>query len=150
MSHEEQKPPSIFRMMKSFTKDLTKYMLDTGVNIKPLPKVIFKHKDKSNAKNFFGKTAYYNPNTQEIVLFTEGRPDLIEPGTNLFTRGKASAIPPPVFLPVKAANGFCPVNAPYNPAAVAAPPNNCCPNEGGGGVGCANCVVVNGAPVTTA
>ena len=58
---------------KQQIKDFTKYMLDTGVNIKPLPKVIFKHKDKSNAKNFFGKTAYYNPNTQEIVLFTEGR-----------------------------------------------------------------------------
>ncbi len=58
---------------KQQIKDLTKYMLDTGMNIEPLPNVIFKHKDKSNAKDFFGKTAYYNPNTQEIVLYTEGR-----------------------------------------------------------------------------
>jgi hypothetical protein len=58
---------------KQQIKDLTKYMLDTDMNIEPLPNVIFKHKDKSNAKDFFGKTAYYNPNTQEIVLYTEGR-----------------------------------------------------------------------------
>ena len=54
-------------------RDLTKYMLDKGMNIKPLPKVIFKHGDKENAGNFLGKTAYYNPNIKEIVLYTEGR-----------------------------------------------------------------------------
>ena len=58
---------------KQQIKDLTKHMLNMGVNIEPLPKIIFKHEDKSNAKDFFGKTAYYNPNTQEVVLYTEGR-----------------------------------------------------------------------------
>jgi hypothetical protein len=54
-------------------RDLTKYMLDKGMNIKPLPKVVFYHGNVENAKDFFGKTAYYNPNTMEIVLYTEGR-----------------------------------------------------------------------------
>jgi len=58
---------------KQRIKDLTKYMLDKGMNIKPLPKVIFKHAEKSNAQNFLGKTAYYDPTNQEIVLYTEGR-----------------------------------------------------------------------------
>jgi phosphopantetheine adenylyltransferase len=53
--------------------DLTKHMLDKGMNIKPLPKVIFKHGDQENASQFLGKTAYYSPDTQEIVLYTEGR-----------------------------------------------------------------------------
>ena len=35
MSHEEQKPPSIFRMMKSFTKDLTKYIKEGAPNVSP-------------------------------------------------------------------------------------------------------------------
>ena len=58
---------------KQQIKDLTKYMLSKDMNIKPLPKVVFKHGDKENAGNFLGKTAYYNPNTKEIVLYTEGR-----------------------------------------------------------------------------
>ena len=58
---------------KQQIKDLTKHMLDKGMNIQPLPKVIFKHGDQENASQFLGKTAYYMPNTQEIVLYTEGR-----------------------------------------------------------------------------
>jgi hypothetical protein len=58
---------------KQQIKDLTKYMLSKDMNIKPLPKVVFKHGDKENAGNFLGKTAYYNPNTKEIILYTEGR-----------------------------------------------------------------------------
>ena len=58
---------------KQQIKDLTKYMLNQKMNIIPLPKVIFKHGNQDNAKNFFGKTAYYDPNTNTIVLFTEGR-----------------------------------------------------------------------------
>jgi len=53
--------------------DLTKHMLKKGMNIKPLPKVIFKHNDKENAQEFLGRTAYYNPNSMTIVLYTEGR-----------------------------------------------------------------------------
>ena len=43
------------------------------MNIQPLPKVIFKNGDRENAGDFFGKTAYYQPDTMEIVLYTEGR-----------------------------------------------------------------------------
>ena len=54
-------------------KSLTEYMLDKGMNIRPLPKVKFVDNDAENAKNFFGKTAYYDPNERVIVLYTMGR-----------------------------------------------------------------------------
>jgi len=53
--------------------DLTNYMRKKGYKIDPLPKVEFKNGDEENAKNFFGKTAYYDPNTMTIYLYTEGR-----------------------------------------------------------------------------
>lgn len=53
--------------------ELTKHMLRKGMNITPLPKVIFKHGDRENAQEFLGKTAYYDPNSLEIILYTEGR-----------------------------------------------------------------------------
>ena len=59
--------------VKQKIKELTQHMLDKGMNITPLPKVVFKHGDAENAKQFLGKTAYYNPETMEIVLYTEGR-----------------------------------------------------------------------------
>jgi hypothetical protein len=52
---------------------LTKHMIDKGMNIQPLPKLVFKNGDSENAKQFLGKTAYYDPNSQSIVLYTEGR-----------------------------------------------------------------------------
>ena len=58
---------------KQQIKDLTKHMIKKGMNILPLPRVIFKHGDQENASQFLGKTAYYSPDTQEIVLYTEGR-----------------------------------------------------------------------------
>ena len=58
---------------KEHIKELTKYMIEDGWNILPLPKVVFKHGDSENARDFFGKTAYYDPNTKTIVLYTEGR-----------------------------------------------------------------------------
>ena len=57
----------------SMIKSLTEYMLDKGMNIKPLPKVKFVNDDAENAQNFFGKTAYYNSNKKVIVLYTMGR-----------------------------------------------------------------------------
>jgi hypothetical protein len=54
-------------------QDLTDYMIEKGRNIEPLPKIEFIDGDSENAKDFFGKTAYYDPNTQTIVLYTEGR-----------------------------------------------------------------------------
>jgi hypothetical protein len=59
--------------IKQKIKELTQHMLDKGMNIVPLPKVIFKHGDAENAKQFLGKTAYYKPKRMEIVLYTEGR-----------------------------------------------------------------------------
>ena len=53
--------------------DLTNHMIAQGRNIEPLPKLVIKDGYSENAKNFFGRTAYYDPNTQEIVLYTEGR-----------------------------------------------------------------------------
>ena len=53
--------------------DLTKHMLKIGLNIQPLPKLVLKHGDSENAREFLGKTAYYDPHTQTIVLYTEGR-----------------------------------------------------------------------------
>jgi hypothetical protein len=59
--------------IKQKIKELTQHMLQKGMNIVPLPKVVFKHGDAENAKQFLGKTAYYNPEAMEIVLYTEGR-----------------------------------------------------------------------------
>ena len=58
---------------KQEIRDLTKHMLKKGMNIQPLPQVVFKHDDKENAQNFLGRTAYYDPNNMVIVLYTEGR-----------------------------------------------------------------------------
>lgn len=52
---------------------LTQHMIDKGYNIEPLPALEFVDGDSENARDFFGKTAYYEPNTQTIVLYTEGR-----------------------------------------------------------------------------
>lgn len=54
-------------------KSLSEYMLDKGMNIRPLPKVKFVEDDIENARNFFGKTAYYDPNKRVIVLYTMER-----------------------------------------------------------------------------
>jgi len=58
---------------KQLIADLTNYMIEKGRNIEPLPKLEFVDGDSENAKNFLGKTAYYDPATQTIVLYTEGR-----------------------------------------------------------------------------
>jgi hypothetical protein len=54
-------------------KSLTEYMLDKGMNIRPLPKVKFVNDDVENARDFFGKTAYYDPNNRVVVLYTMNR-----------------------------------------------------------------------------
>jgi len=53
--------------------ELTQHMIDKGYNIEPLPGLELIDDDVTNAKDFFGKTAYYDPNTQTIVLYTHGR-----------------------------------------------------------------------------
>ena len=52
---------------------LTQHMIDKGYNIEPLPALELIDDDVENAGEFLGKTAYYNPNTQTIVLYTHGR-----------------------------------------------------------------------------
>ena len=52
---------------------LTKHMLDKGMNIEPLPSLELIDGDSDNASNFLGKTAYYDPENKHIVLYTEGR-----------------------------------------------------------------------------
>ena len=66
---EQSKP-----QLKDYITSLTEYMLELGMNITPLPEVKLR-KDEANASNFFGKTAYYDPNNREIVLYTSGRHD---------------------------------------------------------------------------
>jgi hypothetical protein len=52
---------------------LTKYMLDQGMNITPLPKLRIINNDVKNAKNILGRTAYYDPNDCSITLYTLNR-----------------------------------------------------------------------------
>jgi hypothetical protein len=52
---------------------LSKYMIDNGMNIKPLPKIKVIDNDAKNASNLLGKTAYYDPNNKSITLYTLGR-----------------------------------------------------------------------------
>ena len=60
--------------LKDYIASLTEYMIDQGMNIVPLPEVLIR-KDEINASNFFGRTAYYDPNAKEIVIYTTGRHD---------------------------------------------------------------------------
>jgi len=55
-----------------FMGSLLEYMLDEGMNITPLPEVKIK-RDMVESADFFGRTAYYDPNTNEVVLYVEGR-----------------------------------------------------------------------------
>jgi len=56
-----------------YIKMLTQYMIDNGLNINPLPKLIFIDNDVENANNILGRTAHYDPNNKCITLFTYGR-----------------------------------------------------------------------------
>jgi hypothetical protein len=55
-----------------YIASILEYMIDQGMNITPLPNIKVRE-DEEEAKNFFGKTAYYSPNGKEVVLFTLGR-----------------------------------------------------------------------------
>lgn len=52
---------------------LTISMMENGLNIEPLPNVEFVNNDSENANKLLGKTAYYDPNNQTIVLYTHNR-----------------------------------------------------------------------------
>lgn len=51
---------------------ILEYMIEEGMNIAPLPEVKIK-RDPVESADFFGKTAYYDPNMKEITLYVEGR-----------------------------------------------------------------------------
>jgi hypothetical protein len=56
-----------------YIKSLTEFMINKGMNIKPLPKIKFIKNDAKNAQDFFGKTAYYDPANYIVVLYTMDR-----------------------------------------------------------------------------
>jgi len=56
-----------------YLNKLTQHMVDKGYNIEPLPGLKLIDDDVSNAEDFFGNTAYYDPNERIIVLYTHGR-----------------------------------------------------------------------------
>lgn len=56
-----------------YLSKLTQHMIDKGYNIEPLPGLELIDDDFENAEDFFGKTAYYDPVGQIIVLYTHGR-----------------------------------------------------------------------------
>jgi hypothetical protein len=51
---------------------ILEYMLNQKMKITPLPEIKIK-RDPQESNNFFGKTAYYNPNDKEVVLYVLGR-----------------------------------------------------------------------------
>jgi hypothetical protein len=59
--------------IQSYIDSLTDYMGSNGLTLKPHPSVEFVDDDKENAANIFGKTAYYMPSEQKVVLFTLNR-----------------------------------------------------------------------------
>ena len=58
---------------KSALVSLTRYMLNQGLNIKPLPKLRIIDNDSKNAENILGRTAYYDPTNCSITLYTLNR-----------------------------------------------------------------------------
>jgi len=59
--------------IQSYIDSLTNYMGSNGLTLKPHPSVEFIDDDKENAANIFGKTAYYMPSEQKVVLYTLNR-----------------------------------------------------------------------------
>ena len=58
---------------RPYIASLTKYFMDNEMALKPLPKIELVHNDIENGMDVLGKTAYYVPATNDIVLFTYGR-----------------------------------------------------------------------------
>jgi len=55
-----------------FMGSILEYMIDKGMKITPLPEIKIK-RDIAESQDFFGRTAYYDPNVNEVVLYVEGR-----------------------------------------------------------------------------
>lgn len=55
-----------------YIASILEYCMEQGMTVVPIPDIKIKH-DEENAANLFGKTAYYQPDTQEIVLYVTDR-----------------------------------------------------------------------------
>ena len=55
-----------------YMASLVEYMIDEGLTVQPLPEVKIR-RDLAESESFFGKTAYYDPNLKEVVLYVQGR-----------------------------------------------------------------------------
>jgi hypothetical protein len=55
-----------------FMGSILEYMIDQKMKISPLPEIKIK-RDIAEASSVFGRTAYYNPDLKEVVLYVEGR-----------------------------------------------------------------------------
>lgn len=51
---------------------LLEYMISNGMNVEPIPDVILRS-DPQQSNEFFCRTAYYEPETKKIVLYTYNR-----------------------------------------------------------------------------
>ena len=58
---------------RPYITSLTQHMTDNGLKLDPLPQIQLIHDDVENGEDIFGKTAYYAPQTNIVVLFTYGR-----------------------------------------------------------------------------
>lgn len=58
---------------KQHIKEFTKHLIQKYPQIQSLPKLKLIHNNRENAQKLLGKTAYYDPTTKTIVLYTEGR-----------------------------------------------------------------------------
>ena len=58
---------------KPLILEISKFMINQGMEIQPLPKVQFINDDADNAQDILGTTAYYNPQSKTIVLYTLDR-----------------------------------------------------------------------------
>jgi hypothetical protein len=73
--YQKHLPESVEQEKFNYTPyiaSILEYMLDEGMNIQPLPEVKVRY-DEDQANNFFGRTAYYNPNNKEVILYVLGR-----------------------------------------------------------------------------
>ena len=61
------------KILKEGVKSLCEHMIKSGMDIKPLPHVKIIPDDKNNAYDLLGRTAYYEPSTCTIVLYTLNR-----------------------------------------------------------------------------
>ncbi len=59
--------------LQPYINSLTDYMGSNGLTLKPYPSLEFIDDNKENAANIFGRTAYYMPSEQKVVLYTLDR-----------------------------------------------------------------------------